>query len=150
MIGFRADEDAFSSSGPVQKSQTSASYDPVVGLHEPPSNRLLSLVQAMLAKDLPKSDIATPESARAHAFLALGKLCLRIETLAKKSLTILVQELHQSDGDMCPSVQSNALLVLGDLCVRYTNLVDRYLPVMARCLQSGITDQNKKALFDVT
>lgn len=150
MIGFRADEDIFPSGAPPQKNPALASYDPVTGLHVPPSNRLLSLVQAMLAKVLPGTDVATPESARAQAFLALGKLCLRSETLAKKSLTILVQELHQANGDICPSVQSNVLLVIGDLCVRYTNLVDRYLPVMARCLQSGITDQSKDTLFDVS
>lgn len=149
MIGFKADEDVFSSSSAPQKSNVHASKDPVAGLHVPPSDRLLSLGQAMLAKNLPKSDEATPEAVRAQAFLALGKLCLRNESLAKRSLTLLVQELHQSDGDMCPSVQSNALLVLGDLCVRYTNLVDRYLPVMARCLQSGITEHNKDSLFDV-
>ncbi len=150
MIGFRVDEDAFSSGRPSKKNRGSASYDPVAGLHEPPSDRLLSLIQAMLAKVLPKSDIATPESARAHAFLTLGKLCLRNENLAKSSLTLLVQELHQTESNMSPSVQSNALLVLGDLCVRYTNLVDRYLPVMARCLQSGITDQTRESLFDAT
>ena len=150
MIGFKADEDTFSSGAPSQKNRGSSSNDPVAGMHEPPSDRLLSLVQAMLAKDLPNSDIATPESVRAHAFLTLGKLCLRNESLAKSSLTIFARELHQSESDMRPSVQSNALLVLGDLCVRYTNLVDRYLPVMARCLQSGITDQTSDSLFDGT
>jgi condensin-2 complex subunit D3 len=105
----------------------------------------------MLATALPKSDFATPETARAHAFLTLGKFCLRSEPLANSSVTLLVQELYQEGSDMCPSVQSNALLVLGDLCVRYTNLVDRYLPVMARCLQSGITDHTRdSSLFDIT
>jgi condensin-2 complex subunit D3 len=150
MIGFKADEDTFSSGVASQKNLGSSSDDPVAGMYEPPSDRLLSLVQAMLAKKLPKYDVATPESVRAHAFLTLGKFCLRNESLAKSSLTILARELHKSESDMHPSVQSNALLVLGDLCVRYTNLVDRYLPVMARCLQSGIAEQTSNSLFDGT
>lgn len=156
MVGFRADEDTFTPTGVTQRRQAGVSHDPVAGLHQPPSDRLLSLIQTLLAKNLPKSDndhdspVATPESTRAHAFLALGKLCLRNEILAKKCLTILARELRQTGTDMCPSVQSNALLVLGDLCVRYTNLVDRYLPVMAACLQSGITDQDPGSIFDTS
>jgi condensin-2 complex subunit D3 len=156
VIGFRADEDAFSPTDVTQKRQAGVSHDPVAGLHQPPSDRLLSVIQALLAKNLPKSDqnqdnpVATPESARAHAFLALGKLCLRNETLAKKCLTILARELRQSEADLCPSVQSNALLVLGDLCVRYTNLVDMYLPVMAACLQAGMTEQVQASIFDTS
>jgi condensin-2 complex subunit D3 len=127
MIGFKADEDTFSSGVALQKNLGSSCNDPVAGMYELPSDHLLSLVQAMLIKKLPKYDVATPELVRAHAFLTLGKLCLRNESLAKSSLTILAQELHKSESNMHPSMQSNALLVLGDLCIRYTNLVNRYL-----------------------
>jgi condensin-2 complex subunit D3 len=111
----------------TQKNLGSSCNDPVAGTYELPSDHLLSLVQAMLTKKLPKYDIATPELVHAHAFLTLGKLCLQNESLAKSSLTILAQELHKSESNMHPSIQSNALLVLGDLCIRYTNLVNRYL-----------------------
>jgi condensin-2 complex subunit D3 len=127
MISFKADEDTFSSGVALQRNLGSSSNDPVAGMYELPSDHLLSLVQAMLTKKLPKYNIATPELVRSHAFLTLGKLCLRNESLAKSSLTILAQELHKSESNMHPSMQSNALLVLGNLCIRYTNLVNRYL-----------------------
>ena len=115
MVGFRADENHISSKSATPKGLTGVAYDPVAGLHRPPSNCLLSLVQSMLARHLPMPDggtdypVATPEPARAHAYIALGKMCLRNESLAKKCLTILARELHQSGKDVCPSVQSNAL-----------------------------------------
>lgn len=133
MIGFRSDED------PNKKKAIGNSSDSLAGFFERPSQHLLSLGQTLLAKNLPVSDIATPEAARAHAFVALGKLCLRDEAFAKRCLNLLARELHQSISETCASVQSNALLVMGDLCVKYTNLVDRYLPVMAACLQTGVS-----------
>uniref|UniRef100_A0A7S0PWK8 Condensin complex subunit 1 C-terminal domain-containing protein n=1 Tax=Asterionellopsis glacialis TaxID=33640 RepID=A0A7S0PWK8_9STRA len=144
MIGFRSDEDSASM-------KRATSDDPIAGIYERPSNLLLNLSQSMLSKYLPKNDSdhskqrLTPDAARAHAFIALGKLCLRDESLAKNCLNILARELHQNMDDMSPSVQSNALLVLGDLCVKYTNLVDRYLPVMAACLQSGNASSDSSA-----
>jgi condensin-2 complex subunit D3 len=133
MIGFRSDED------PSTKKAVRNSADSLSGFFERPSQHLFSLGQTLLAKSLPLSDIATPEAARAHAFVALGKLCLRDEAFAKRCLNLLARELHQSISETCASVQSNALLVMGDLCVKYTNLVDRYLPVMASCLQTGVS-----------
>jgi len=94
---------------------------------------------------------AVPDSVRAFALVALGKLCLLDQGLAKECVTLLVREIDHlhtpedgapSTGTLSasnqgsPAVQSNALLVLGDLCVRYTALVERHLPALARCLQS--------------
>ena len=91
-------------------------------------------------------DTPTPSAVRAHAFIALGKLCLRDSRLAKQSLNILARELQTNIGEGKWIVQSNALLVLGDLCVKYTNMVDHFLPVMAACLQAGVTDISVDAL----
>jgi hypothetical protein len=62
--------------------------------------------------------VPIPSVIRAHAFLALGKLCLRDGALAKRVVHMLVRELRDTTSDV--SVRSNVLLVLCDLCVRYT------------------------------
>ena len=143
MIGFKSDEDALS------KKYKGTACDSLSGFFEKPSQQLLSLGQTMLAKTLPRGDVATPEAARAHAFVTLGKLCLRDEEFAKRCLNLFARELHQSISETCVSVQSNALLVMGDLCVKYTNLVDKYLPVMAACLQAGVySDSDTSFLTD--
>ncbi len=64
--------------------------------------------------------IPVPARVRAHAFIALGKLCLRDGALAKKVVHMLVRELRDVTSDV--SVRSNVLLVLCDLCVRYTSI----------------------------
>jgi len=76
--------------------------------------------------------VAVPEPVRAHAFLALGKACLRDKALAKENVNVFVRELSVGSS---AAIKSNALLILGDLCVRYTALVERHVPAMARCLQ---------------
>ena len=131
IVGFRSDE-----SGAAKETDSS---DPIIGLTPKPSTQLLNLIQALLPKTLPGDIVFTPEPARAHAFVALGKLCLRDECFAKECLNLFARELHQNLAEPCVAVQSNALLVLGDLCFKYTNLVDRHLPVMAACLQAGVT-----------
>ncbi len=127
MIGFKLDDD--------QKTNPTADF-------LKPSKSLQSLLQILVSDHLPgDSDKKIPPAIRAHAFTVLGKFCLRDESLARRSLTLLARELHPSLPNPNQSVQSNALLVLGDLCVRYTNMTDRYLPVMATCLQNG-TQEN--------
>ncbi|GAB5032194.1 condensin-2 complex subunit d3 [Nannochloropsis oceanica] len=76
--------------------------------------------------------VPVPDSVRAHAFLALGKACLRDKGLAKENVNVFVRELSVGSS---AAIKSNALLILGDLCVRYTSLVERHVPSMARCLQ---------------
>jgi condensin-2 complex subunit D3 len=142
MIGFHASGDEGSSemlsSG---ERQDSTEVSVLRGLKERPNSKLVQLLHAFLPERLPGfSGERTPEELRAHAFTALGKLCLRDDKLAKTSLNILARELYENMNNGSPSVQNNALLVLGDLCVKYTNMVDRFLPVMAACMQSGVTD----------
>jgi len=94
----------------------------------------------------------TPSSIRAHAFVALGKFCLRNEALAKENLNIIARELDQ-ESNTDPAVMSNCLMVMGDMCVRYTNLVDKYLVFMAGCLQAGekkLVDVNSKSHLSIT
>lgn len=155
MVGFSASDDEAlpqnsSSSFNIKKKiqlEGASSSVLVRRLHERPSQQLVDYIRAFMATVLPGSnDTPTPSPIRAHAFLALGKLCLRDPQLAKRSLNILARELHQtvapdSSGKKDYMVQSNCLLILGDLCVKYTNMVDRYLPVMAGCLQAGITGE---------
>eukprot|EP00985_Skeletonema_marinoi_P018171 scaffold10085_cov80-Skeletonema_marinoi.AAC.1 len=51
----------------------------------------------------------TPSSIRAHAFVALGKFCLRNEALAKENLNIIARELDQ-ESNTDPAVMSNCLM----------------------------------------
>mmetsp|Transcript_3560 Transcript_3560/g.9832 ORF Transcript_3560/g.9832 Transcript_3560/m.9832 type:complete len:1551 (-) Transcript_3560:86-4738(-) len=141
MVGFSPTEDG-SSENNSSGGKDSSDVDVLIGLKVPPSKKLVNAVQFYMAEFLPgKNHRRCPRPARAHAFLAAGRFCLRDIRLAKEALNILARELHQNmSSDSDPTIQNNSLLILGDLCVKYTNLVDRYLPVMAACLQSGATD----------
>lgn len=68
--------------------------------------------------------------------MALGKLCLTDETLAKKCVPLFVQQLRAAKA---PAVRNNIMVALADLCVHYTALVDTHLPRLAACL----TDPNE-------
>lgn len=145
MVGFSSNDDNDGSTDNQTNQGNTSMLD--FGFCERPSKQLVSYIQAFMTNNLPgRDDILTPESVRAHAFVAFGKLCLRDSVLAKKSLNILARELHDSIDQGNWMVQSNSLLVLGDLCVKYTNMVDRFLPVMAGCLQAGVTDLCANAL----
>ncbi|KAL7552927.1 hypothetical protein ACHAWF_016177, partial [Thalassiosira exigua] len=141
MIGFSSQED-FSRLDTKQRDNDVAPTiaEPARGLLIRPSPRLVHLVKLMLPESMPlpasaeRQTMPTPSDVRAHAYLTLGKLCLRDEALAKESMNVLARELHADSG---PAVQGNCLMVMGDMCVRYTNLTDRYLPFMAACLQAG-------------
>lgn len=73
---------------------------------------------------------------QAHAWVALGKLCLTDEPLAKKCVPLFVQQLKAAKA---PAVRNNIMVALADLCVQYTALVDTHLPRLAACL----TDPNE-------
>ena len=68
---------------------------------------------------------------QAHAWVALGKLCLTDEALAKKCVPLFVQQLAAARA---PAVRNNIMVALADLCVQYTALVDTHLPRLAACL----------------
>lgn len=63
--------------------------------------------------------------------MALGKLCLTDEALAKKCVPLLVQQLKAAKA---PAVRNNIMVALADLCVQYTALVDAHVPRLAACL----------------
>jgi hypothetical protein len=130
------------------------------------SENIVTLVQTLMAKTFPSSSGEVDEisrNIRAHAFVTMGKFCLRNKSLARSHINVYLRELHASstaveDPTESNPVKSNALLVLGDLCVRcfflhgfmilyvndllitpsvcrYTNLVDRHIGSLAACLQ---------------
>ena len=142
MVGFFADDEGHEA---IKVDEKSDETDWVKGMRVAPSAKLLSLVQMILPPVLPSmqgdgEEVSVPPSARALAFVSLGKLCLRDGQLAKRCINLFARELdvgYSSTVTESESVRSNALVVLGDLCVRYTNLVDRQLPAMAACLQDG-------------
>ena len=53
--------------------------------------------------------------AQAHAWVALGKLCLASEELAKRCVPLLVQELRAAAA---PAVRNNIMVALADLCIQ--------------------------------
>ena len=57
-----------------------------------------------------------PDEIRAHAFVALGKLCLSNYDLAKQYITVFVRELQSTTSPV--AVRNNLLFILSDLCVR--------------------------------
>ncbi|XP_065110750.1 condensin-2 complex subunit D3 isoform X2 [Paramisgurnus dabryanus] len=73
-----------------------------------------------------------PTVVRAHAVIALGKLCLQHEELMLKYLPVFARELEVGTE---LAVRSNVVVVMCDLCVRYTNTVSRYIPNISACLR---------------
>ncbi|ETW08949.1 hypothetical protein, variant [Aphanomyces invadans] len=76
---------------------------------------------------------STPSAVRAVAFLALGKVSLASQSIAKDSMTMFIRELQTSDN---VAIRSNILLVLGDLCMQYTSMVEVYVPTIAACFMN--------------
>jgi condensin-2 complex subunit D3 len=119
------------------------------------SASLVTLVQALLAPSIVSSTasiesavISVPEVVRAHAYLCLGKFCLRDAALAKRYITVFIRDLSAATSPM--SVRNNILFVLGDLCVRYTALVDRYIPSLAACITDSHPAIRKHAVILLT
>ena len=54
-------------------------------------------------------------SVRGHAVLALGKLCLQDEPLAKKCIPVFIRELKENVDHI---VRNNIVVVICDLCIR--------------------------------
>jgi condensin-2 complex subunit D3 len=55
---------------------------------------------------------------RAHAIIALGKLCIIDEMLAKRCVPVLVRQLQSNDDHI---VRNNIVVVISDLCIRYVD-----------------------------
>lgn len=64
--------------------------------------------------------MAVPDEVRAHAFVALGKLCMLDLGMAKEYIQVFVRELQSAASPMV--VRNNILFVLSDLCVRHTQV----------------------------
>merc|ERR1719335_1661818 len=101
---------------------------------KPISDGLVTAVQTLATNTLWRKGqkIATNDTLRGHAFVALGKMCLRREQLAKKSVELLVLHLNDKEPFV---VRNNILIVLGDLCIHYTSLVDRFVPFISDLLR---------------
>ena len=111
--------------------------DKKVGIVSIPS-QIVTLTQALIAPTLVQLTTSNNDSTclsdniRAHAFITLGKICLRDSSLAKGCITTFIKELEVTNS---PAIRNNILLVVGDLCRRYTGMVDRYIPNLASCLR---------------
>lgn len=91
----------------------------------------VTLVQALLGPTLASGRIVPP-ALQAHAWTALGKLCLIDEQLAKKCMPIFIQELDKASTAV---VRNNVLVALSDLMVKYTALVDAHVMRLAALIQ---------------
>ncbi|KAL1832552.1 hypothetical protein ACET3Z_002203 [Daucus carota] len=67
-----------------------------------------------------------------QAWLAMGKICLADEKLAKRYIPLFVEELEKSDS---AAIRNCIVAVLTDFCVRYTALVDSYISNITKCLR---------------
>ncbi|XP_012585422.1 PREDICTED: condensin-2 complex subunit D3 isoform X2 [Condylura cristata] len=100
------------------------------------------------SQPLPQARGSTmPSVIRAHAIIALGKLCLQHEDLAKKSIPALVRELEVCDD---VAVRNNVVIVMCDLCIRYTAMVDKYIPNISMCLKDSDPFIRKQTLILLT
>lgn len=91
----------------------------------------VTLVQALLGPSLAGGK-EVPHALQAHAWTALGKLCLIDEGLAKKCMPIFIQELDKASSAV---VRNNVLVALSDLMVKYTALVDAHIMRLAALIQ---------------
>jgi condensin-2 complex subunit D3 len=106
------------------------------GFPESVSKRLITVVQSLVVPEseslhAQKKFSLTPP-VRAHALLALGKMCLENETLTRDCIAAFAQELEESDS---PVIRNNVVAIMCDLCLRFTSLVQRYIPTVAQCLR---------------
>ena len=110
---------------------------------------LVMALQAIATNTIYKGDVhfAIPSRIRGAAYVALGKLCLKQENLAKKGVNLFVLALEEKED---PIVRNNVLLILGDLCITYTGLVDRFLPVMTGYLKDPVPMLRMQALMTLS
>jgi condensin-2 complex subunit D3 len=113
------------------------------------SQHCLTLVQSLLPPQLSAIASGAPSraldaSVRGHAFVALGKLCLKDQALAKRSITIFVRELESGDS---PVIRNNVLVVMYDLCRTFTAVVDAYVPSMSQCIRDASPVIRRHALM---
>jgi condensin-2 complex subunit D3 len=77
---------------------------------------LITVVQALIAPVVTATGSALElPSVRAYAFVALGKLCLEDESLAKKCIPAFAKELEVCEY---PVVRNNVMVIMCDLCIK--------------------------------
>lgn len=67
-----------------------------------------------------------------QAWVALGKICLADDKLAKSCIPLFLQELEITDS---PAIRNNIMVAMSDFCVRYTALVDGCIPKLTKSLR---------------
>eukprot|EP00042_Codosiga_hollandica_P044945 m.449832 g.449832 ORF g.449832 m.449832 type:complete len:1359 (-) comp56904_c0_seq3:122-4198(-) len=110
---------------------------------------VVEVVQVFVASSL-KFDDSKPRYdsfVRAHAFTALGKMCLQCEDLAKTCLPLMVKELSTCHDD---AVKNNIVVIMADLCVRYTTVMDNYVSCFVARLQDSSALVRKTTLTLIT
>jgi condensin-2 complex subunit D3 len=88
--------------------------------------------------------LATP--LRAHAFTALGKICVKHEAQAKRSVRVLIREMETSAD---PVLRNNALVVVADIARQYTSLVEVHVDALTARLADPHPTVRKHALTHV-
>jgi condensin-2 complex subunit D3 len=94
-----------------------------------------------------EKEISIPASTRAHAFVALGKLCLQDPQLAKSCISVFARELETSGSSV---VRNNVMVIMCDLTIRYTNLVENYISKLAVCLRDESEMVRRQTLMLLT
>lgn len=90
-----------------------------------------TLIQAFCSPDF----LEHQPTSRAFALVALGKLCLRDNVLAKRCTVMFVKQLGETTDFV---LRCNVLTILADLGKRYTNLVEPFVEEqIATCLGDG-------------
>lgn len=89
-------------------------------------------------------DIIVRPGVRAHAFVALGKLCLKNETLAKQMMPTMAGELQDGESAV---VQNNVLVIMCDLARTFTSVVDNYVDNLTYCLRNSNEMIRRQALM---
>jgi hypothetical protein len=157
MLGFANDEDdSFAVADALQRQRPHVAMPKLQNAFKIVfPEALVELIPLLLPERLPCESISgdasagavIPESIRAHAFVTMGKLCIRDKPRAAHYINIFLRELQIKDaeGNKGASVRLNALMILGDLCVRFTNLVDRHVGTLASCLQDSDVNVRKHA-----
>ncbi|KAL2628612.1 hypothetical protein R1flu_013298 [Riccia fluitans] len=97
------------------------------------AKRLIGRSRGCEAQRLLIKEVVTPE-VYVHLWVALGKLCLADDALAKRCIPLFVQELGRTNS---AAVRNNIMIIMADFCVRYTALVDGYLHELTKTLKDS-------------
>ncbi|KAI3649176.1 hypothetical protein MP228_007030 [Amoeboaphelidium protococcarum] len=89
-------------------------------------DKLLMLIAAATSNHVIHSSVI-----QGHVYIALGKIALVYDKLAKQYVPVFARELESSKDVV---VRNNAMMTLVDLCKRYTRVVDPYIPTISNCL----------------